>query len=69
MKPETEDALARAHAHLAEAGKILDIEIPSVAARQAYLAALSAARGLVFEFLGKGPKSHKGLKALIHKLV
>ena len=69
MKPETADALARARAHLTEAERILEIEIPSVAGRQAYLATLTAARGLVFELLGKGPKSHKGIKALAHELI
>lgn len=69
MKPETEDALATAREHLQEADKILAIGLPSVAGRQAYLAALTAARGLSFELRNKGPKSHKGVKTLIHELV
>lgn len=69
MKPETEDALRAAREHLNEANKILGIGLPSVAGRQAYLAALTAVRGLVFELRDKGPKSHKGVKALVHELV
>jgi len=69
LKPETTDAIAHADAYLVEAVKILEIGIPSVAGRQAYLAALTAARGLVFELRGKGPKTHKGVKAEMHELV
>ncbi|HEY8698111.1 MAG TPA: HEPN domain-containing protein [Rhizomicrobium sp.] len=48
---------------------ILAIHLPSVAGRQADIAALTAVRGLVFELRGKGPKSHKGVKALVHEVV
>jgi uncharacterized protein (UPF0332 family) len=69
LKPETADALAVAREHLDEARKILDVGLPGAAGREAYLAALTAARGLVFELKNKGPKSHKGVKALIHEVV
>jgi uncharacterized protein (UPF0332 family) len=69
LKPETEDALSVAREHLDTARKVLDAGLPSVGGREAYLAALTAARGLVFELKNKGPKSHKGVKALIHELV
>lgn len=58
-----------ARTHLEEAIKVLEIGLPSLAARQAYLAALTAARGIVFEETDKGPKTHKGVKQLIHQLV
>lgn len=69
MKPETEDALSVAREHLDEARKILAIGLAGVAGREAYIGALTAARGLVFELKHKGPKSHKGVKTVIHELV
>jgi uncharacterized protein (UPF0332 family) len=68
LKPETADALEHAKQHLVLARKIFAVSA-SVAGREGYLAALTAARGLTFEFLNKGPKTHKGVKALIHELV
>ncbi len=69
MKPATRDALEHARAHLDEAVKVMEIGLASLAARQAYLAALTAARGIVFETTGQGPKTHRGVKRLIHRLV
>lgn len=68
MKPETADALEHAREHLVIARKIFPVSA-SAAGREAYLAALAAARGLSFELLNKGPKTHKGVKALVHELV
>jgi len=69
LKPETANALQYAKEHLAKAQKIADIGIASVAGREAYIAALSAARALTFELRGKGPKTHKGVRALMHEIV
>ena len=68
MKPEAADALEHAKAHLTIARKVLQISA-SAAGREAYLAALTAARGLTFELLSKGPRTHSGVKALMHALV
>jgi uncharacterized protein (UPF0332 family) len=54
---------------LAQAARALQTGLPGIAAREAYLAALSAGRGLVFEFRDKGPKTHSGVKSLMHELV
>jgi uncharacterized protein (UPF0332 family) len=69
MKPETEAELGFAGKRLAAAQQALEREHWSEAGRAAYLAALTACRALVFEYLGKGPKSHLGVKALSHGLV
>jgi uncharacterized protein (UPF0332 family) len=42
---------------------------PEVAAREAYLAALSAARAVIFEKTGKAAKTHGGVRAVFLKLV
>ena len=68
MKPETADALEHAKRHLALARRALEISA-SIAGREGYLAALTAGRGLTFELLNKGLKTHKGVKMLIHELV
>jgi len=68
LKPETADALEHAREHLAIARKVLAVSA-SAAGREAYLAALAAARGLTFELLNKGPKTHRGVKTLMHELV
>jgi uncharacterized protein (UPF0332 family) len=69
LKPATRDALSHARIHLEEAIKVLAIGLPSLAARQANIAALTAARVFVFERTDKGPKTHKGVKRLMHQLV
>jgi len=68
LKLEAADALEHARAHLTISRKVLQISA-SAAGREAYLAALTAARGLTFELLNKGPKTHKGVRALMHELV
>jgi uncharacterized protein (UPF0332 family) len=68
LKPETADALEHAKQHLALARRASEFSA-SMSGREGYLAALTAGRGLTFELLDKGPKTHKGVKALIHALV
>jgi uncharacterized protein (UPF0332 family) len=69
LKEETERALSSAHKHLLRAEKTLQIHLADIAAREAYSAALMAAMAIVFEFSGKGPKTHSGTKAVLHELV
>lgn len=61
MKPETAALLARARADLDAARRIVAIEIPGVAAREAYMAAFHAAQAVLFERDGEVPKTHSGL--------
>jgi uncharacterized protein (UPF0332 family) len=68
LKPETADALENAREHLNLARRLFPASA-SAAGREGYLAALTAARGLTFELKNKGPKSHSGVKALVHELV
>jgi uncharacterized protein (UPF0332 family) len=68
MKAESERLIVRAKQALAKAEKILDMEICDVAARQAYIAALAASRALTYEQFGRAPRTHKGMKSLMHDL-
>lgn len=69
MKPATAEALDFAKKHLERARVTSGLGVPSVSGREAYLAALAAARGLAFELRGKGPKTHKGVRVLLHDIV
>ena len=68
MKPETADALKHAREHLVIARKVFPISA-GTAGKEAYLGALAAARALTFELLNKGPKTHSGVRTLVHHLV
>jgi uncharacterized protein (UPF0332 family) len=57
VKAQTARALARAHAALEKAQKLLSLEMFDIAGRQAYIASLTAARALAFEQTGKAPKT------------
>ncbi|HEY1963169.1 MAG TPA: HEPN domain-containing protein [Rhizomicrobium sp.] len=69
MKAQTARALARARAALEKAQKLLSLEMFDIAGRQAYIASLTAARALAFEQTGKAPKTHKGVKSIMHQMV
>lgn len=69
MKSQTEAAIARARDALAKARRIDQLKMHDVAARQAYTASLTAARALIYEQFGNDPKTHKGIKTLMHELV
>jgi uncharacterized protein (UPF0332 family) len=69
VKPETREALARRGKALAKANRILESGMPDVAARPAYIASLTAARGLIYEMRGRAPKTHTGVKSVVHELV
>lgn len=69
MTPEAADFLAKAVRTIARAERVLHAGEPVDAARDAYIAALSAARAIVFEKTGKSPKTHNGSRALFLLLI
>lgn len=54
---------------MARADRVLHAGEPVDAARDAYIAALSAARAIIFEKTGKSPKTHNGSRALFLQLI
>jgi uncharacterized protein (UPF0332 family) len=69
VTPEAADLLAKAQRILGRADELLLAGLPAEAARNAYIAALSAARALVFEKKQKAPKTHSGTRTLLSELV
>jgi uncharacterized protein (UPF0332 family) len=63
MKPESGYYLAKAHADLSDARKIIGIALANVAARSAYYAVFHAAEALVLEKTGKVAKTHRGVRS------
>ena len=61
MKPETELYLDKARQVLSEARAVAGINLAEAAGRAAYLAAFHAAQALIFERIGKVPKTHHGV--------
>ena len=68
MKPETERYLDKARQGLNEARAVAGIELAEAAGRAAYLAMFHAAQALIFERIGKVPKTHHGLHAQFSRL-
>ena len=68
MKPETERYLDKAHQVLSEARAVAGIELAEAAGRAAYLSAFHAAQALIFERIGKVPKTHHGVHAQFSRL-
>jgi uncharacterized protein (UPF0332 family)/predicted nucleotidyltransferase len=68
MKPETSDLLEKADRHLARARRMLGYGEPESGGRDAYYAALFAARALIFEERAIAPKTHDGAKTLFHDI-
>lgn len=68
MRAETEAHLRKARAVLAGAAKIIAIDLPQIAAREAYLAAFHAAQALIAERTGKSPKTHSGVRSEFSRL-
>jgi uncharacterized protein (UPF0332 family)/predicted nucleotidyltransferase len=64
MKPETKNLLEKSNRDLVLAKKVLAIDEPESAARDAYFAVLSAARALIFERRSLAPKTHSGAASL-----
>jgi uncharacterized protein len=63
-KPETKNLLEKSNRDLVLAKKVLAIDEPESAARDAYFAVLSAARALIFERRSVAPKTHSGAASL-----
>jgi uncharacterized protein len=68
MKPETRSLLAATDRELAKARKILGVDEPEAAARDAYFAVLFAARALIFEVRNVAPKTHSGAASLFAEI-
>ena len=68
MKPETERYLDKAGQALREARAVAGIDLAEAAGRAAYLAMFHAAQALIFERIGKVPKTHHGVHAQFSRL-
>ena len=68
IKPETQDLLNKADLRLKKARTILEAGVDDTAGREAYTAALSAARALIFEERNIAPKTHHGSKTLFNEI-
>jgi len=68
LKPETERYLDKARQVLSEARAVAGIDLAEAAGRAAYLAAFHAAQALIFERIGKVPKTHHGVHAQFSRL-
>jgi uncharacterized protein (UPF0332 family) len=68
MKQQTSAFLDSAEESLADARRILAINIPRQAARLAYYAQFRAAQALIFERTEKIAKTHKGVDRQFHRL-
>lgn len=68
MKPETSHQLTIASLDLQKARTILAAGVPDVAARECYMAKFHAAQGLIFERVGRTPKTHHGVHSAFHMI-
>ncbi len=68
MSPESTDYLGVAEKQLFDAERALNSELHEAAARSSYMAALSAARAVIFEKTGNAPKTHSGARAQLGNL-
>jgi uncharacterized protein (UPF0332 family) len=69
LTPEAEGYLRHGKISPATAKKALTAEVFTLAAREAYIAALNAARAIVFERMTIASKTHAGTRSLLHQLV
>jgi uncharacterized protein (UPF0332 family) len=69
MSPESTDYLGTAQWSLDEARAILEAGHFEIASREAYAAALNAARAIIYEKTGKVTKTHSGARAQLYKLI
>jgi uncharacterized protein (UPF0332 family) len=69
MKPESRDYLGKAKQKLDRAERALRAQMTDIAAREAYLAALAAARAAIFELEQVVTKTHAGAGQKFHELV
>ncbi len=68
MTPEVAAYLEKARECLANAQKIIAIEVASDAARAAYLAGFHAAQAFIFASTGKTTKTHSGVRTEFARL-
>jgi uncharacterized protein (UPF0332 family) len=68
VKPETAGYLEKAQRAFGEAKAVVGIDLYEAAGRAAYLAAFHAAQALIFERMGKVPKTHRGVHAQFSRL-
>jgi len=69
MNAEAERLFAFAAKKLTGAEKVLTIELYEVAGREAYLAALAAARAVIVNTGKKSPKTHDGARTVFAALI
>jgi uncharacterized protein (UPF0332 family) len=69
MKPESGNYLQKAKQKLDRAERAMQAQLPDLAAREAYLAALAAARAIIFEVADVVTKTHTGASARFRELV
>lgn len=69
MSPESTDYMNVAEWSFEQALIILRAGALEVAAREAYSAALNAARAIIYEKTGKAPKTHSGTHSQLRKLI
>lgn len=69
MSPEAVDYMAIAEYHLNRSERAALAELYEDAARNAYLAAMNAARAVIFEKTGTAPKSHSGTHSQFNRLI
>jgi uncharacterized protein (UPF0332 family) len=68
VSPLVSDLLGKARHALERAGGIQRAGYPDVAAREAYVAAFTAARAAILRATGKAPKTHNGVHAEFARL-
>lgn len=69
MSPEAIDYLGAAERALDRARRIAKAGVYDSAAREAYVAALGAARAVIFDKTGTAPKTHAGVRMQFFKLI
>jgi len=69
LKAQSAAFLAKARGLLADAQKMLDVELAEAAGRTAYLAGFHAAQALIFETHDRVFKTHTGVRAEFARLV
>jgi uncharacterized protein (UPF0332 family) len=69
MKPESRGYLVKAKQKLDRAERASQAQLPDIAAREAYFAALAATRAIIFELADFVTKTHIGAARKFHELV
>jgi uncharacterized protein (UPF0332 family) len=69
LSPEATDYFQMAERALERARDIAKAGVYEVAAREAYISALNAARAVIFDKTGNATKTHAGVRTLLSKLI